>query len=136
MRRLHLASDYSPEYEHLLRAATAPNAKPITLAFASPSQTIAVRAKLYAYFRSLRDEGLRPDLAYLTSLITLTLHKKKLSLTLSLSSLDFDNAAIRLALDLPASVPQLPLAPAPAAPNDLRDKLATIRAEKKSSRNS
>ena len=136
MRRLHLASDYSPEYEHLLRAAAAPNAKPITLSFQSPSQTIAVRAKLYAYFRALRDEGLRPDLAHLTSLVTLTLNKKKLSLTLSLSSLDFDNAAIRLALALPPSVPQLPLAPAPAAPNDLRDKLATIRAEKKHSHNS
>lgn len=134
MRIPHLAADYSPEYETLLRAASSHGAKPITLPFTSPSQTLAVRAKLYAYFRALRTEGLRPDLAHLTKLITVTLGEQKLSLTLSLCSQDFDNEAIRLALDLPrtgrAALPLLPLAPAPQKPNDLSKRLANIRAEK------
>jgi len=136
MRRLHLASEYSPEYEHLLRAASAPNATPIALAFASPSQTLAVRAKLYAYFSALRTEALRPDLAHLTSLITVTLGEDRMALTLSLSSQNYDNEAIRAALALPKTPPQLPLPPAPPATNNLSERLASIRAEKKARKNS
>jgi hypothetical protein len=65
------ANQFGPEYEQLLLTVWAKT--PFRFPFPTGKDARAMRGKVYAYFRSLREENLRLDLIEIADAITLTL---------------------------------------------------------------
>lgn len=126
-----LPHTFPPQYEQLLRTASAPDAHPVTLTFPSEAKAAAFRARLYSYFRSLRSSTARPDLIPLVELLALVVpadNPKQLLVQKKITM--WDAAAITAALDqlplgsaAPIAAP-LPSTPPPQSP---RERLALLR---------
>lgn len=130
-QRKHLAAEYAPEYEHLLRAAADPLKRETTITFTSAAKAYAMRHKFYAYLRALREEALRPDLCLLANAITVRL--EGVFLIVNRSEDDQDLVAIRSALSIPKGT-AVPLASAPLQKaNNLRERLDTLRTDSRPS---
>ena len=77
MPRTTRAVAYGPEYEQLLLLAFASTTE---LRFTFPSCSIArsMKSKVYAYWKALRTEGLRPDLIEKSNLLSMRIEEAEL----------------------------------------------------------
>lgn len=75
MPRSKHSADYGPEYEQLLlRAYTSLQTRPgedYTIQLETPNVSASLKAKIYAYLRSLREENARPDLVAMAGTLSL-----------------------------------------------------------------
>ena len=70
MPRTTRADAYGPEYEQMILLAMAAEEEK-AFHFASVSLARSIKSKVYAYWRALRSEGLRPDLIEKVNLLSL-----------------------------------------------------------------
>ena len=139
-----LAEDYPPEFEHLLRACTAPGADALLIQLPNPVLALSLRSRFYAYLRALRVEGTRPDLIQLETVATVSaVHGNPCALRFHLVSNSPDLAAVRAALGFApdAPLPSLPepdiahaqvigVDPAAVFTQDMHKQLQELRASK------
>lgn len=102
MPRSDRSASYGPEYEALLlrahAACTCSVSKVYEMPLTTPSMASSIKSKIYAYFKSLRREGLRPDLIQLADQLSLRVSGTSLEFFLRADS--WDAVAIRQALGL------------------------------------
>lgn len=135
MPRSTLPAHYGPEFEQLLLRAyepvTGPGSGGLSFDLPSPERAIALRNKVYAYFKSLRTANTRPDLIQKSTALTMSCSGSTLSIYRVEDSVD--NVFLRGALGLDKGAPlPLPeqdvgLLPVPTSQELLRTKLEDLR---------